>query len=342
MMNTRDQQRDPELTRQDLDRILSSSGVDPALLHSWHAMAGGTYNAVHRIRMTNGSGLILKVAPGPGVPALTYERGLLAAEELFYKSAAQAKTVPVPQWTHVDRSREVLNADYLIMSECAGRSWYDQRDKIAEDDPDRLRQELGRMTAALHQVTGPGFGYPTESVTPLSSHWRDSFLAMTTAVLTDAIHFGAHLPRPAAAIGELLHAAAPALDHVTTPALVHFDLWDGNILIDATGRTPSITGIIDGERMMWGDPAADFVSLALFGDIEQDGPFLTAYRAAGGNADFDERLRVRLALYKTYLYLIMLTEAVPRAYSGTEHLQTVRRVRDELTSALDLVERSLR
>lgn len=210
-------------------------------------------------------------------------------------------------------------------------------DTLDATDP----QELGRMTAALHQVTGPGFGYPSESVAPLSSNWQDAFLAMTTAVLTDALHFEAALPRPAAAIGELLRAAAPTLDHVTTPALVHFDLWDGNILVDATRRTPSITGIIDGERMMWGDPAADFVSLALFDDIEQDGPFLTGYRAAGGRADFDKRLRVRLALYKTYLYLIMLTEAVPRGYSGTEHLRTVRRVRDELASALNVVERSL-
>jgi aminoglycoside phosphotransferase (APT) family kinase protein len=340
-MDTRNRPQDAELTRRHLEHILSSSAVDPALLHSWESIAGGTYNAVHRIRLTDGTGLVLKQAPDPGVPALTYEQGLLAAEELFYKSAARTETVPVPPWVRVDRSREVLNADYLIMSECIGRGWYDQRDRITKDDRDRLRQELGRMTAALHQVTGPGFGYPSESVAPLSPTWRDAFLAMTTAVLTDAIHFEATLPRPAAAIGELLHTAAPALDQVTTPGLVHFDLWDGNILIDTEGGPPSITGIIDGERMMWGDPAADFVSLALFGDIERDEPFLTGYRAAGGNAHFDERLRIRLALYKIYLYLIMLTEAVPRGYSGTEHRQTVQLVTDELTSALDTVERSV-
>lgn len=340
MMDTPDRPQ-AELTRHDLKRILSSSVVDPALLQSWESMAGGTYNAVYRIRLTDGTGLVLKQAPGPDVPALTYERGLLDAEEQFYKSAARTKTVPVPPWVHVDRSREVMNADYLIMSECAGRGWYDQRARIKEDDRDRLRHELGRMTAALHQVTGPGFGYPSESVAPLSPNWRDAFLAMTTAVLTDARKFKATLPRPAAAINDLLHYAAPALDHVTTPVLVHFDLWDGNILIDTEEGPPSITGIIDGERMMWGDPAADFVSLALFGDIEHDDPFLAGYRAAGGSPDFDERLRVRLALYKTYLYLIMLTEAVPRGYSGTEHLQTVRRVRDELTSALDVVEHTL-
>jgi aminoglycoside phosphotransferase (APT) family kinase protein len=340
-MDTSDRPQDAELTGHELERILSSAGVDPALLRSWESIAGGTYNAVHRIRLADGTGLVLKRAPGPDVPALTYERDLLAAEELFYRSAAGATTVPVPHWVHVDRTRDVGSADHLLMSECAGRGWQDQRDSVAEDDRDRLRRDLGRMTAALHRVSGPGFGYPTESVAPLSSNWRDAFLAMTTAVLSDALRFGVALPRPAAAVGELLRAAAPALDRVTTPALVHFDLWDGNILVDSTAGTPSITGIIDGERMMWGDPAADFVSLALFGDIEQDDPFLTGYRAAGGEADFDERLRVRLALYRTYLYLVMLTEAVPRGYSGTEHRRRSRRVWGELTSALDMVERGL-
>jgi aminoglycoside phosphotransferase (APT) family kinase protein len=323
-----------------LRRILSSAGVDPALLRSWEPMTGGTYNAVHRIRLTDGTGLVLKQAPGTDLPALTYERGLLAAEELFHRAAAPTG-VPVPRWVHLDRSREVVDADLLLMSECPGRGWYELRGGIAADERDRLREELGRMTAALHRVTGPGFGYPTGSVGPLSPSWRDAFLAMTAAVLADAVRFGAALPRPAAAIGELLHAAAPALDEVTTPALVHFDLWDGNILLGTAGGELSITGIVDGERMMWGDPAADFVSLALFGDIERDGPFLAGYRAAGGRAGSDEGLRLRPALYRAYLYLIMLTEAVPRGYSGPGHRPTIRRVTDELTAALAAVERDL-
>jgi hypothetical protein len=36
---------------------------------------GGTYNRVYRLRLIDGSGAILKIAPGPGAPVLAYERG---------------------------------------------------------------------------------------------------------------------------------------------------------------------------------------------------------------------------------------------------------------------------
>lgn len=341
-MTDPDRPREPRLTRHDMEHILSASDLDPSLLRSWSAMEGGTFNAAYRIRLTDGTGLVLKVAPPPDVPTLTYEHGLLAAEELFYTRAAETGTVPVPRWVRADLSREILPADYLLMSECAGTNWSNHRDQIEEDDRNRLRRELGRMTAALHQVHGPGFGYPSESVAPLSSTWREAFLAMTTAVLSDAAHFNVALPRQGAEIDELLHAAASVLDHVLTPALVHFDLWNGNILVGTTNSTPEITGLIDGERMMWGDPAADFVSLALFSDIERDTSFLAGYRAGGGQAEFNQSLRLRLTLYEIYLYVIMLTEAAPRGYAGPDHRRTSHRISERLVIALDTTERSLR
>lgn len=334
--------RGPRLSWHHLERILSASDLDPALLRSWSALEGGTFNAAYRIRLTDGTGLVLKVAPPPEVPTLTYERGLLAAEELFYTLAAGTGMVPVPRWARADLSREILPADYLIMSECAGTNWSGQRDRIEEDDQQRLRQDLGRMTAFLHQVHGPGFGYPSGSVAPLSSTWREAFLAMTTAVLSDAARFEVALPRPATEIDALLHAAAPVLDHVVTPALVHFDLWNGNILLDTTPGPPEITGLIDGERMMWGDPVADFVSLGLFSDIERDTSFLAGYRAGGGQAEFDESLRLRLTLYEIYLYVIMLTEAAPRGHTGPEHRRTAHRVNARLARAIDATERRRR
>ncbi len=57
------------------------------------------------------------------------------------------------------------------------------------------------------------------------------------------------------------------------PVLVHFDLWPGNILVErpAAGEA-RIGGLVDGERMFWGDPLADFVSLALLGESAAVGP----------------------------------------------------------------------
>jgi aminoglycoside phosphotransferase (APT) family kinase protein len=129
-----------------------------------------------------------------------------------------------------------------------------------------------------------------------------------------------------------------ALDEVTHPRLVHFDLWRGNILVDRADGRARIGGLIDGERMFWGDPLADFVSLALLGNIRKDEDFLAGYREAGGRARFDAPARLRLALYRAYLYLIMLTETIPRE-AGEEHRHWVQEtVAPELVAALDEIE----
>jgi fructosamine-3-kinase len=90
--------------------------------------------------------------------------------------------------------------------------------------------------------------------------------------------------------------------------------------------------------MFWGDPVADFVSLALFGDMEDDADFLSGYAAVAGPPPFDESVRLRLALYRAYLYLIMLVETAPRGYTPEQIARTQRYVTPQLLSALRDVE----
>lgn len=90
--------------------------------------------------------------------------------------------------------------------------------------------------------------------------------------------------------------------------------------------------------MFWGDPVADFVSLALFGDIERDRDFLAGYAEARGcDVEFTDALRTRYALYRSYLYLIMLVETVPRAVGAEAADGTWELVTPHLVDALDAV-----
>ena len=59
------------------------------------------------------------------------------------------------------------------------------------------------------------------------------------------------------------------------------------------------------------------MSLALFGDIEQDAAFLRGYRSADGTVAFDAAARLRLSMCRAYLYLIMWVEAMPRRAGQT-------------------------
>ncbi|MFD9000106.1 phosphotransferase family protein [Streptomyces sp. NPDC059582] len=306
-------------------RVLESAGVPPDRLAHLRPLGGGTYNTVEELRLTDGDRLVLKVAPT--VPGLRYERELLLSEGEFCRAAARAR-VPAPRVLAVGGDAAVR---HLLMTSCPGDPWDDSLTPVEQGS---LRAELGRQVARLHRVTGPGFGYPSGALGPLAPDWRSAFTAMFDAVLDDARRYRSWLPRPADEVARTARAAGEALAEVTVPSLVHFDLWRGNILVDRSAGVPRIGGLVDGERMFWGDPLADFVSLALLGDIEDDEPFLAGYREAGGRADFDTPARLRLALYRAYLYLIMITETVPRAAEGGHERWVREEVAPELVRAL--------
>ncbi|WP_206791186.1 phosphotransferase family protein [Amycolatopsis sp. MtRt-6] len=286
---------------------LTAAGIDPAAVVTAEDLGGGTYNRAVRVRLADGRRLVLKIAPsGPG---LTYEHDLLATEAEYYRLASG----PLPS---------VVGAGpgFLLMTEVPGEPW----NRTPGTGP-HLRAELGAIVAGLHETTGTGFGYLQD---PLHPTWFSAFSAMVDAILADAVRYRVRLPRPAAEIAHLVRRHEPLLELVKTPVLVHFDLWDGNILLDG-GR---VSGIIDAERAFWGDPVAEFVSLTLFHDL--DAPLLEGY----GTGGFDAPARRRLTLYRVYLGLIMLAEMVPRQDTDTNR---ERFVSAWLAKNLDAAQRAL-
>ncbi|MCE7008480.1 aminoglycoside phosphotransferase family protein [Kibdelosporangium philippinense] len=274
------------LSSEELNSVLKTCGIDPAEVQVREQLSEGMYNTAYRIR-TAEAGYILKLAPDPASPSLTYERGLMNTEALFYREAAD---LPVPQVVYAE-------PEYLLMTEMPGTPWHPQ--KLDPSLTEKLRTELGTIVARLHRITGPGFGYPQMG---LADSWRSAFRTMVTAVLDDAARYFVELPVSTQKLSDALDS--PAFNEVTTPVLVHFDLWKGNILIDNV----RITALIDGERAFWGDPLAEMVSLALYGDIRTDKAFLAGY----GPLEFTDAASFRLAFYQVYLYMIMLVEMVPR------------------------------
>jgi len=154
--------------------------------------------------------------------------------------------------------------------------------------------------------------------------WPDAFGRMMGALLDDAAQFGTNLPWPAEEIRGLVDAHRPALAEVERPVLVHFDLWDGNILVSHDRAGPVVAGIIDSERALHGDPVFEFPSLSVFDERAKDyrfvvdDEFLSGYCEVAGPMLLTDALRARLALYRTYLYLVMLIEITPREMSGEQ------------------------
>ncbi|NUU20060.1 MAG: phosphotransferase [Streptomycetaceae bacterium] len=272
----------------------------------------GSYNTVLRVTLADGLETVLKVAPAPDTPQLTYEADILRTESLFFTRAAEVDGLPTPRVLSSGFERLILPSDFLFLTAVPGRPLDRLRGELSPSELAAVRRDLGRIVASLHTLHGDAFGYPQAAP---SAGWRDAFAGMADAILADADRLGVELPRPTGEIRSALSRNLALLDAVETPVLVHFDLWDGNVLVaPGDDGTPRVGGVIDAERAFWGDPYADFVSLALFADIEADTDFLDGYRAVGGTAEFTPEVRRRIAMYRVYLYLIMLTEGATRGY----------------------------
>jgi aminoglycoside phosphotransferase (APT) family kinase protein len=124
---------------------------------------------------------------------------------------------------------------------------------------------------------------------------------MIADVLTDGEKIKISLGIPYDEVRDLVDKASFALEQVTVPQLVHWDLWEGNVFVKDGG----ISGIIDFERALWGDPLMEY-----FFRLHSYNPgFVKGY-----GRDLREEAAVRALLYDIYLYLIMVIETKYRNY----------------------------
>ncbi|WP_432971738.1 phosphotransferase family protein [Dactylosporangium sp. CA-233914] len=276
-------------------------------------LSGGTFAAVWRVTLNDGTEAVAKIGPPPGVPLLRYERGVIAAEARYYRLAGAAGGVPVPPVLAAD-------SDVVLVGLLPGRPL---SDPATDQEQQVVRRELGEALRRLHAVEGTRFGYDGEGRAG-GDTWPEAFTAMTADLLADGRDWGVSLPVPEERIMAAIDRHTGVLAEVRAPALVHFDLWDGNVLHE-DGK---LTGLVDGERYFWGDPLYDFVSPAIGRRIEQEPshPVLHGYYGRVPHA-FTEAERARLMLYRIQFCLLLLIEMPSRAVVG----ETARERREWVT-----------
>ncbi|MBO3100957.1 aminoglycoside phosphotransferase family protein [Cellulomonas sp. zg-ZUI168] len=277
-------------------------------LASADLLTGGQFATTYRVTLTDGTRVVAKTAPTRTDQLLAYEHDLLRAEALVYGLAASRPALRMPRVLLTDFSRTVLPGDAVVVSHLPGVPLADAGFGPSTQDPRTALAErgTGEVLAALHGVTGPAFGYPCGRQ---EATWAESFTGMIEELLDDAARWS--VPVPASDVRAALERHAAVLSDVTTPALVHTDLWAGNLFVDpATG---AVVGVIDPERAFWGDPLADLVGIDPMGREPGTSFVLAGY----GPLDVDSpSARVRLDLYRLRLCLVMWIEMTPRRFEG--------------------------
>jgi len=156
---------------------------------------------------------------------------------------------------------------------------------------------LSQTLAALHRTPSPKFGFTGDNfigATPQPNPWTANgheFFAEQRLRFQARLAFDAgHLPAADLARLERLCAALPERVPAQPPALLHGDLWRGNVICDAQGQP----ALID-PAAHWGWAEAEIGLTVLFGGFPE--AFYDAYTAAFPLAP---GWRERLPIYNLY------------------------------------------
>ncbi|EUC55491.1 aminoglycoside phosphotransferase, partial [Rhizoctonia solani AG-3 Rhs1AP] len=220
---------------------------------------------------------VCTVAPKPSVKILRYEHNILDAEVRVLNILSNYPTsLRIPKVHTFDSTCQLVEAPYAIIDYIPGENLDTVRKRLDKADEREIDQAMGRhlrfcnrIERALQSGDGDGpisdFGLCAIDA-PRYPTWREAFSSFILDLLVDAQD--ASIPDiPHDEIRRLLALHASAFDEVTEARLVIWDLWDGNVLVSFTDPDAklgaSVSGTIDYERALWGDPLMETTFRAL-------------------------------------------------------------------------------
>jgi aminoglycoside phosphotransferase (APT) family kinase protein len=297
-----------ELPNSCIEQIIKKILGSQASISEIVELTEGYYNSAYRITCTDGTKYVLKVAPPDDVPILRYEKNILQAEVDVMRLVKKRTEMPVPAILCHDASRTIVSSPYYLMEYVEGVLYHQLRSKLTAQEQAGLDRRIGELLRQMNAITAERFGYFAQPETHLPG-WKEAFEGMLSGVIDDGIAVGVRLAMPKAEMIERLQPYFHALDEVTLPQLIHWDLWDGNIFVNPENLT--IAGIIDFERAIWADPLME-VNFGAFGDNPE---FNKGY---GIDFPLSQSQSIRRTLYNIYLFLIMVIEPTYRRYPSQD------------------------
>ena len=238
------------------------------------ALHGGCINSAYRIE-GGGAGYFVKLNSAD-------KAEMFAAEAAGLQEIARSNTVRVPRpiCHGANDAASWLVLEYIALGRGGGM------------------RDLGHGLAAMHRVTDNVFGWR-----------RDNTIGATAQINTPGddwpefwrehrLGYQLRLAEAKRYLGSLQKNGARLLDKIPAffsgyrplPALLHGDLWSGNVGSDDAGKP-----VIFDPAVYYGDREADVAMTELFGGISSD--FYAAYREA---YPLDAGYAVRKHLYNLY------------------------------------------
>lgn len=253
------------------------------------------------------SSLVVRIAPPDGTGMIFYERRMMAQEPGIHKIVREKTDAPVPEILVYDDTRRVIPRDFLVMERLPGNPLTEAF--LPGSMMDRVFRRVGECLAQTHRITADKYGYLGEHhpMEP-ADNWGEAFEVMWNKLIDDIIDCDGYTVDEADSMRRLHGRYAGIFDRDIPASLLHMDVWHQNILVDEYGN---VTGLIDWDRALWGDPEIEFAVLDYCGVSTP--AFWEGY---GRRRDESTEAKIRQALY--LLYEIQKYIVIERARRSNE------------------------
>ncbi|MCL7454937.1 MAG: aminoglycoside phosphotransferase family protein [Anaerolineae bacterium] len=271
--------------------------VDPDRLR-FEPIATGKHNTSYYVQGA-GDELVLRISPPDDAGFLFYERRMMAQEPQIHELLRAETTVPVAEILAYDDSRRLLDRDYLLMERLPGQPLIEAG--LVGAELEGVLEQVGVYLAQMHALVADRYGYlgPHRPMEPQAA-WVEAFAVMWNKLLDDVVACGGYTQEEADALRRLWDVYRPHFERRVPASLLHMDVWSQNILVDDTGR---VTGLVDLDRALWGDPEIEYAVLDYCGISEP-----AFWRGYGRVRDtsFPAQIRARFyMLYELQKYIVI-------------------------------------
>jgi len=198
----------------------------------------------------------------------------------------------------IDFTHRIVERDYMFQTCVEGQRWSDIEEELTPNENAKLWQQCGKIVKCIHETPGEQFGYPYPSrqFTSWSEMILGRFARIYESMLAQQLEATVFKT-----ISDIVRAHASILDEISTPHLLHGDLWTFNLLVARSHDQPTIIGVLDADRAWWGDPMADWIMflLAIRRDEPEWQPWLSAFYDGYGIPASGPAAHFRQEVYKT-------------------------------------------
>lgn len=252
----------------------------------------GKFNESYFVTLADGGEVVLRIAPPDDAGFLFYERGMMAQEPGIHRRVREGTSLPVAAVLAYDTSRAVVDRDFLLMERLLGRALSDVA--LPHAAVERAMKQTGRYLRELYDACqAERYGYLGEHhpMAPALT-WAEAFRTMWAKLIDDIRRCGAYDDGQARRVTDALDPYLHLFDRPVPSCLLHMDIWAQNILVDPDGN---VTGLVDWDRALWGDPEIEFAVLDYCGISTS-----AFWRGFGRDRDGSPAAKVRWVFYHLY------------------------------------------